>query len=227
MQTILLLHGALGTEKQLQPLAELLSKDYHVHTLSFSGHGGRAFDNGPFSIPLFAADVLAYMNQHGIATTSIFGYSMGGYVGMYLAKHHPDKVSKVITLATKYYWDATTAAKEVQMLDAEKIVAKIPAFAKTLEERHASNNWKQVLAYTAEMMLQLGNDNPLKTADYSSVQHPSLIMLGDRDKMVTLEETMAVYKSLPNAQLAILPNTPHPIEQVDVELLAYFIKRFV
>jgi esterase len=63
--------------------------------------------------------------------------------------------------------------------------------------------------------------------EYASIQTPSLIMLGDKDKMVSREETIAVYEQLPNAQLAILPATPHPIEQVDKDLLAYHIRRFI
>jgi hypothetical protein len=31
--------------------------------------------------------------------------------------------------------------------------------------------------------------------------------------MVTLDETVIVYKQLPNPQFGVLPNTPHPIEQ--------------
>ena len=45
--------------------------------------------------------------------------------------------------------------------------------------------------------------------------------------MVTREETIAVFEQLPNAQLAILPGTPHPIEQVDNDLLAFHIRRFM
>ena len=52
-------------------------------------------------------------------------------------------------------------------------------------------------------------------------------MLGDRDKMVTLDETVEVYKNLPQAQLAILPNTPHPIEKVNTDRLASEIKSFL
>jgi hypothetical protein len=53
-----------------------------------------------------------------------------------------------------------------------------------------------------------------------------MLLLGDRDKMVLLEETVAVYKSLPNAQMAVLPCTAHPIEQVDIALLDFFVRRF-
>jgi len=45
--------------------------------------------------------------------------------------------------------------------------------------------------------------------------------------MVTLDETVAVYKQLPNAQLGVLPGTPHAFEQVNVSLLSRLIKEFV
>ena len=51
-------------------------------------------------------------------------------------------------------------------------------------------------------------------------------MLGDRDKMITLEETLQVYHHLPNAQFSVLPATPHPIEKANVQLLAYLIRNF-
>jgi pimeloyl-ACP methyl ester carboxylesterase len=73
----------------------------------------------------------------------------------------------------------------------------------------------------------MGKDNPLKPADYENIQHPALLMLGDRDKMVSLDETLEVYKTLPNAQLAVLPATGHPIEMVDPGRLAWELRRFL
>jgi pimeloyl-ACP methyl ester carboxylesterase len=128
---ILLLHGAIGAASQLLPLKALLTKSYKVHTLDFTGHGGKPFGNEPFSIKLFADDVISYMDEHQISKVNILGYSMGGYVGMYIAKHHPERIDKIITLATKYNWNETIAAKEVQMLNPEKIAQKLPAFAET------------------------------------------------------------------------------------------------
>ncbi|MBS1688551.1 MAG: alpha/beta fold hydrolase [Bacteroidetes bacterium] len=227
MHSLLLLHGAIGAQSQLVPLAALLANSYDVHLLNFSGHGGEAIPAHPFSIESFAEDVIKFMKEKGLAQVSIFGYSMGGYVAMYLAKHHPEKINKIVTLATKYHWDEVIAAKEVQMLDPEKIEIKIPAFANALKERHLLQNWKDVLGKTAEMMKALGQHNTLQIEDYASITAPALLLLGDRDKMVSIDETINVYKSLPAAQMAILPNTAHPIEQADKDLLAYFIKRFI
>lgn len=227
MKDILLLHGAIGAADQLQPLAGQLASAFKVHTLSFSGHGGNEFPEQGFSIDTFAGDVLAYMDNKGLQQIDIFGYSMGGYVAMYLAKKHPERVGKIVTLATKFHWDEATAAKEVQMVNADKIEAKLPAFAQALKDRHAPQDWKAMLKHTADMLTAMGADNPLKTEDYAAIQHKVLVLLGDKDRMVGLDETVAVYKSLPNAAMGMLPDTQHPIEQVDGELLAYFIKRFL
>ncbi len=225
MQPLILLHGAIGAKDQLQPLADALADRYKVYTLDFSGHG-EDDANVPFAIATFAQDVLRLMEREGLQQAAVFGYSMGGYVGMYLALHHPGKVSRLVTLATKYRWDPTIAAKETQMLDADKIALKVPAFAASLQQRHTAD-WKDVLRKTAAMMVEMGADEPLKPEDEKLVVTPTLVLLGDRDKMVTLEETRATYQALPNGQFGILPNTQHPIEQVDTKLLVYLITTFL
>jgi pimeloyl-ACP methyl ester carboxylesterase len=227
MRHLLLLHGALGSKEQFAFLDEKLSNNFIVHRFNLTAHGGNTIPADALSIELFATDVLNYMQDQNIEQANIFGYSMGGYAAMYIAKHNPQKICKLITLATKFYWDETIAAREIKMLDAATIELKVPDFAQQLAKRHAPQNWKLLLNKTAEMMNELGKDNTLKQDDYITIRTPSLIMLGDRDKMVSLDETVAVYKSLSNAQMCVLPNTPHAFEQVNTDLLAYMISKFL
>jgi pimeloyl-ACP methyl ester carboxylesterase len=226
MEHLLLLHGAIGAADQLQPLAATLGNEYNIHTLSFSGHGGEAMPED-FSIARFADDVRSYMERNDLKSVSIFGYSMGGYVALHLAKQYPQRVHRVVTLATKFHWDEATAVKETGMLNADAIEQKLPKFAASLAKRHQPNNWKQVLGMTAEMLIAMGQDNPLKPDDYRELTLPVLLLLGDRDKMITLDETLAVYKSLPNAQMGMLPNTSHPIEAVNLDALGFMIRQFL
>ena len=226
MQHLLLLHGAIGAKDQLQPLAAALKDSFIIHTLNFSGHGGHPFPAKAFSIPLFAKEVQEYMEINNIPQAYVFGYSMGGYAAMYLAKHHPGKITKLSTLATKYHWDEATAAKEVRMLDGATIRQKVPAFAAQLQQRHAPNDWNELLEKTQEMLLGLGKQNELQLSDYAAVTTPVLVLLGDRDKMVTMEETIATYKQLPSGKLGILPGTTHPLEQVDISLLKHLLIDF-
>jgi esterase/lipase len=225
MQHLLLLHGAIGAKEQLTPLAEKLKSSYIVHTLNFSGHGGEPMPTN-FSIVIFANDVLSYLDKNNIDKINIFGYSMGGYVALFLAKKHPSRINKVMTLATKFHWTEETAEKEIKMLNPEKIQEKLPEFAKTLEDRNKPNDWKLALKSTAEMMIALGKKNTLQLSDYQNIEHQTLISIGDKDSMVTLEETIAVYRQLKNANFFVLPNTQHPIEKVELERLSKEIKLF-
>ncbi len=226
-QHLLLLHGAIGSKVQLVPLAEQLVKNFTIHTMNFSGHGGAKFPDEDFSIPLFAQEVFDYLKRKKISSINIFGYSMGGYAALYLARKHPEVVGRIVTLATKFHWDESISAKEVKMLDAETILQKLPGFADQLIKRHAPNDWKIVLEKTKEMLIQLGKSNPLQLEDYKTITNQCLLMLGDKDKMVSTEETLAVQGALPHAEFKLLPDTPHPIEQVNTEMLAGLIREFV
>lgn len=225
MKTILLLHGAIGSKKQLEPLAGCLKKNFDVHAINFDGHGNETMPEA-FSIERFAGNALTYLETNKLKEVAIFGYSMGGYVALQLAKLHPEKINKIFTLATKFNWTPEIAQQEIKMLDADKIAAKVPAFANELQLRHLPNDWKTVLQKTSEMMVALGNDNPLRLDDYKNIKVPVSLNVGDKDAMVSIEETRKVYENLPNAVFNILQDTPHPIEKINIQNLAVAIEAF-
>lgn len=226
MKTLLLLHGAIGSEDQLMPIKNLLAETYEVHTLNFSGHGGQPMEK-EFSIPQFAKEVLEHVAEMKIEQVSIFGYSMGGYVALYLAKKHPQLIESVITLGTKLYWSERNAEKESSMLQPDLIERKVPKFADQLKEIHHPENWKLLLERTAAMLKQMGFVNPVSSDDFQKIASKVLLIIGDRDKTATLDETVDVYKKLTSAQLAVLPDTPHAIERVNIKLLKTLINNFM
>lgn len=226
MQQLLLLHGALGSAENFQSLSSLLQNDFDIHTLTFEGHGGKAIPESDFSMARFAQEVISYLDQNSIETISIFGYSMGGYVGLYLAKHFPERISKVHTLATKINWTIAGAAKDAGMLIPKVIIEKVPKYAAALENLHGKN-WEILMQKTAQMMLDLGENPPLISSDFETITTPVLLSVGDKDAMVTLEETITAFRQLQNAQLYVMPNTIHPIERVDMALITEQLKRFM
>ena len=226
MKKLLLLHGALGSKEQFIDLEERLKDSFETFSINFSGHGGEPIPEKPFSIKLFAEDILSFVDKMKIDKINIFGYSMGGYGGLYFAKNNPGRINKIFTLATKFIWNEEIASKEIKMLNAEKIKEKIPAFAEELRKRHLPQDWKTVLSKTAEMMTGLGKKNELNEEDYSEIEHSVLVSVGDRDKMVTIEETIGVYRKFKNGQLLVLPGTPHPFENVSIDRLVMEINKF-
>lgn len=221
-----MLHGAIGSAAQLDNLSLFLEEHFNVYSFNFSGHGGAMY-NGSFSIERFSGELEAFITENEIDAPHIFGYSMGGYVALKLALRKSGLLGKVVTLGTKFYWDETTAAKEVKMLNPDKIEEKIPQFAQVLKGRHAPLDWKDVLKETAAMMLSLGNDNALTADDYNEIDVQTLVLLGEFDQMVTKEETVLVANNLPNGTFEELKNAKHPIEQVDQRQLASRIQSFI
>jgi pimeloyl-ACP methyl ester carboxylesterase len=226
MKNLLILHGAIGAVKQFTHYVKFLESDYKVYAIDFTGHGGSDIPSIPFSIKLFGNDVLKWMEQKNFETIDIFGYSMGGYVALYLARHYPEKIGKIFTLATKFHWHEETAKREAAMLNPDIIMEKFPAYAEELKHRHSPEDWKVVLQKTADMMIELGHNNTLKDEDYRAIEAEVLVSVGDRDKMVSIDETLGVYKQLKNGQMLVMPNTPHPIEKVDPDRLVHSIKEF-
>lgn len=221
-----MLHGAVGSSVQLEPLAGKLKETYDVCLLNFTGHGGKPIPAEPFSIEMFAGDVIYFIKKNRLEGINVYGYSMGGYVALYIARHHPGLISKIFTTATKFQWSEETSARESAMLNPGKILEKVPKFAEDLALRHSPEDWKIVLNKTAEMMISLGKNRTLKDDDYSKVENEVLVSAGDRDNMVTIEETVDVYRKLKNGKLLILPGTPHPIEKTDTDRLAGEIRMF-
>jgi len=223
---VILLHGALGDATQLAPLADRLGRDRRTIVAELEGHGPTPSRGRPFRIESFAAAALETMDGASIDQADVFGYSMGGYVALYLAATSPDRVRRVATLATKLAWTPETAARECALLDAATIRAKVPKFAAALEARHTAAGWEALLTNTAELLRELGSRPRLTNEVLASIRQPARIAVGDRDGTVTIDECVSAVRQLPQGELEVFPRTPHPFEKVRIERLAYSLSEF-
>jgi pimeloyl-ACP methyl ester carboxylesterase len=224
--SLILLHGAISSGKQFDRLLPLLNKEFDVHIFSFPGHGGKEIPSEPFSIDLFASALLEYLHSEKISSASVFGYSMGGYVALYLASRHPLLFNKIFTLGTKLEWTEDIAAKETSQLNPEKIEAKVLAFAEALKQLHSPEDWKTVLHKTSELLINLGRNPILNEKDFQKIKIPVLIGLGDEDKMVSKAESENAVNQLKHGRLLLLPETHHVFEKVNQHVLAEYINDF-
>lgn len=224
--TLLLLHGALGAASQMAPLITLLESHYEVFTLNFEGHGGR-LSSQEFSIQLFASNVADFLKEKEVGRLNVFGYSMGGYVALHLALQHPGLFNSLVTLGTKFDWTPESAAKELRMLDPDKIEAKVPAFSQRLHALHAPDDWKEIVRKTGRMMERMGAGERIEHASFPNLRIPVTIGLGEQDRMVSVEESTTVADLLPNGSFVSLPDVVHPIDQVSPETLAYFLHQSI
>ena len=189
---LLLLHGALGSRATFAPLVPLLEPYCVVHCLEFAGHGATPLHGAGFRMAGLVAEVRAYLDDHAIPQAGLFGYSMGGYVACALARTDPERVAGIMTLGTKFYWDAATAERENGRLDPQKIAAKVPHFAQALAARHSAIGWEAVLGHTRDLLTALGTAGGLRPADLADLACRVRISQGDRDPTVPLTESAEV-----------------------------------
>ena len=224
--TLLLLHGALGSPATLEPLAELLKADFEVKMLAFAGHGGRAVEAATFSLPHFANEVREFLAARVAGPAHVFGYSMGGYAALLAASREPARFASISTLGTKLDWSPESAAAETRFLDPEKLLAKVPAFAETLRQRHAPADWAAVLHATAALMTAAGATPPLTAAALAALPVPVQVLVGDADPTAGSPAGRELAALLPLGCVAVLADTLHPLERVNLVRVAALIRSF-
>lgn len=227
MDHLLLLHGALGHAQQFDLYEKALGSRFRLHRILFRGHGGSGMIPGAgLPVEVFVSQVADYVRANHLDKIRIFGYSMGGYVALLYAAQFPEQVDSILTLATKFDWTEAGALREAQMLDPDRIREKVPQFAAQLVEWHGEQHWEKLLSATRAMMLQLGKA-PLLSADVlSRIRLPVQLMIGDKDRMVSMEETRAAGAMLPSGKVVVLPETRHPFEQVNAAALIKELNAF-
>lgn len=231
MTTLFVAHGALGSAAQMQPIADAFRTILNVHVvvLEFPGHGQSPLvGDQEFGIELFVDTLANAVRQSDCDTPFLFGYSMGGYVGVTLESRVPGTFGGLLTLGTKYDWNVASAEREAARLDPAVIAKKVPNFAATLAKRHAAaGGWQLLLARTSTFLRESGRSPILTPERLAIVTSPVVIAVGSRDDVVSVHESEQTSTYLPNASFHILPDVPHPIERVPVESVVTLVRNLI
>ncbi len=101
--TVILLHG-LGATGLLNwfPAFGPLSRAYNVVAMDHRGHGRGIKARRPFSLTDCADDVAVLIDELGVGSAILVGYSMGGPITQLTWHRHPEVVRGVVLCATSY-----------------------------------------------------------------------------------------------------------------------------
>jgi len=222
-KNIILLHGALGCSADLNSFADHLSGEgLEPHLFEFSGHGKQSF-SGDFGIKQFSDELRDFIQNKKLNGAAVFGYSMGGYVALHAASIHVNLIGPIFTIGTKLNWTTENIRQESGFCDWNFLLQKAPAFAASLKAKHA--DYEQLLQKTA-YLIKAFEKGSLLSPEWQPTQK-IFLGLGDRDKLVTIDECSDFIKGRKTCGLFMLPNTGHPFDQVDPTLLAKIVKRLL
>jgi pimeloyl-ACP methyl ester carboxylesterase len=201
-EPLVLLHGGGSTiQTSFGNLIPLLAKRYRIIAVELQNHGRSDYRMEPQTFSQDADDVAALLQHLGINKTSIFGFSNGGHTCIEIALRHAGIIHKLIIAAAPY-----------------KRSGFIPGFFEAMDGATIDNMPKPYqdafLALTPDknrlqIMFERDRDRMIAFKDWTdaqirSITAPTLLINGDKDVM-TVENTVEMYRLIPNCQLAILP----------------------
>src|SRR5206468_7345076 len=108
---LLLLHGGTGSiPTQWIPF---FSSQFRVVAMEQMGHGRTAdLVDRPFHYHDMAEDTVELMRQLRVESAVVVGYSDGGIIGLDMAIHHPDRVTKLAVTGANARFDGYTAENQ-------------------------------------------------------------------------------------------------------------------
>ena len=204
-QPFVVLHGGgYGSTYEMFEFIDSLSKTYQVIAISTRGHGKSEIGSTPVTYEQRANDAMAVINAVTKDSVILLGFSDGAYTGYKVTSMYPARVKKLIAIG---------AGEQVPGL---RQVILDTAVAFQLD----SSYWKQQLALMPEpnrlqeywkKMAFFYNHMTASKELFASIHCPVLVISGERDMNAPLATIIAAYQMIPNSQLSIIPNAPHPV----------------
>jgi len=199
---LVLIHGGGSTIMSTYgSILHELAKDHKVIAVELQAHGHTPDIDRPLSFEQDADDVARLLMQLNINKADFMGFSNGGTTCLQIAIRHPELVNKLVLASATYkregmqpgFWDGMKQASLENMPQ--------PLKDEYLKANPDSAGLRKMFNRDVERMLSFKDiaDEKIK-----NIQAHALIINGDRD-VVRTEHAFELSRTLPHAQLAILP----------------------
>lgn len=224
-EPLVLLNGGFCTNETWAPQLRVLAEHFRVLALEHRAHGHTPDIEGPLSYDDNTADVIGFLETVAGEAAHVIGFSDGGIVALLVAIARPDLVRKLVVVGGMF--DTAGYVPEVeQMIPGMAPDAEDLAMFRGLYESSSPDgpaHWPIVVKKILEMW-STGPHIPI--ADLARIQSPTLVLVAD-DDMVTLEHTVGLYRSIPRAELAVVPGSSHTVAMEKPELVNRLVLDFL
>ena len=224
-EPLVLLHGGLDSNAAWLGQFDALAKHFRVVAPERRGHGHTPDVEGPISYQVMADDTAAFIDQVLGSPVHLVGWSDGAILSLIVALARPDLVRKLVLIGG----DADVSAYVPEFLEA----AGLPADSEVYQPFRAiyeavspdgPDHWPVVFS----KLTALWQKEPhIPATDLGAIHARTLVMTGD-DDLIRLEHSVAMYRAIPNAELAVIPGTSHlaPMEKPDLvnHILTEFLR---
>ena len=210
-EPLLMIHGNGGSFSCFENQVEEFSKHFKVILVDCRGRGNSSYQKGvELTFDLQVEDINLFLEKLNIKKTNIVGWSDGGIIGLLLALKHPEMVNKLVTSGANIFPEGV-----IHLDDMKKTVLDL--------ESKNSNHENDLAIDLINLDIKYPN---LSFTNLNVIQSKSLIIAGDHDEIKN-DHTLKIFESIPNAQLAILPNSSHSALIENASLFNQIVLKFL
>ena len=217
---IILLHGITDSWYSFSRVLPALARTYHVYALSQRGHGDSDRPERGYSMPDFAADIVAFMDALGHERATVVGHSMGSLVAQQVVLAAPERLAHLVLVGAAANPRNINGVFELQeAFD----TLEDPVPADFVREFQASTAYQplpdgfldRVVAESLKVPARVWRAAlaGMLAADYTThlgrIQAPTLILWGDKDAYFPRTEQDVLTAGLANAVSKVYPNIGH------------------
>ena len=252
---LLLLHGIAGSSETWVPAMRLLQRDYTVLAPDLLGHGASDKPPSDYSLGNYAAGMRDLLDVLEIERATVVGQSYGGGVAMQFAYQFPEQCERLVLVdAGGLGREVSWLLRLVTLPGAEYVLPAIfmapvrdcgNAILSFLKDRgvqavRGAEMWRSFASLTdpanrsafvrtMRAVVDPGGQS-VSAMDrlYLAQAMPTLIVWGDRDKIIPLNHAYRAHEAMPQSRLEIMHGVghfPHVEEPFRfVEILTGFLR---
>jgi pimeloyl-ACP methyl ester carboxylesterase len=228
-EPLVLLHGGGGSIENFEYQIPELSEYFRIIAVDSRAQGRTTDSEQELSYALMASDIAELLKKLQLDDAYILGWSDGGDTGLELAYSHPELVRKLVISGSDYnHLNPSAPDDGIRMDQEDPVILKTKAFLKKFRENPEKlSPYPERVPAIREKLRKMWNNFPDFSIDQlKTINIPVLVIAGDHD-IATLEQTITLFKSLPKAQLFIVPGTSHLTFMEQPELMNQQIIKFL
>lgn len=227
----------MGGSAQWQ-LQQPLAQDRPLICVDLPGFGENAQMEPIADIGGFATWVLETLVRQGVAQFDLLGHSMGGMIVQEMVRLAPERIDRLILYGTGAkgilpgrFESIETSMERAQADGADATARRISAT--WFLERDTAQGYADCAAIACRATLPAILAGLAAMRDWSGENHLSsieaqtLVLWGDGDRTYAWPQIEQLWTSLPNSNLAVVPQSAHAVHAERPELFNRIISMFL
>lgn len=192
---LLLLHGNGENHQILDAQIRHFSSFRQVIAMDTRGHGKSGIGTSSLNFNRIAKDIIRVLDYLNIESAQIIGFSDGGNLALYTAKHFPHRVDEMVIVGANFSPEGMLPEVLKETIREYRIQRIVGHLLPALRKKAAITNL---------MLEKLG----LRKEDLSSIKQPVLVVAGSHD-MILESHTQELARLLLNGTVTIIPDASH------------------